>query len=70
LSRFILEFKSKFVKKYCDAGELMKNAIEEYAKEVRSSEFPTEDNFYLVKEGEIDKIESMLADSKWKYEEK
>jgi 3-methyl-2-oxobutanoate hydroxymethyltransferase len=64
------DFKSKFVKKYCDAGELMKNAIEDYAKEVRSLEFPTEDNFYLVKEGEIDKIESMLSDSKWKYEAK
>jgi len=64
------DFKSKFVKKYCDAGELMKNAIQEYAKEVRDQEFPTEENFYLVKEGEIDKIESMLADSKWKYEEK
>jgi 3-methyl-2-oxobutanoate hydroxymethyltransferase len=64
------DFKSKFVKKYCDAGELMKNAIQDYANEVRSLEFPTEDNFYLVKEGEIDKIESMLADSKWKYEAK
>jgi 3-methyl-2-oxobutanoate hydroxymethyltransferase len=64
------DFKSKFVKKYCDAGELMKNAIQEYAKEVRDQDFPTEENFYLVKEGEIDKIESMLADSKWKYEEK
>jgi hypothetical protein len=48
----------------------MKNAIQDYAKEVRSLDFPTEDNFYLVKEGEIDKIESMLADSKWKYEAK
>ena len=48
----------------------MKNAIENYANEVRNLEFPTEDNFYLVKEGEIDKIESMLGDSKWKYEEK
>jgi 3-methyl-2-oxobutanoate hydroxymethyltransferase len=64
------DFKSKFVKKYCDAGELMKNAIEEYAKEVRGLEFPSEENFYLVKEGEIDKIESMLSDSKWKYEKK
>lgn len=61
------DFKSKFVKRYCDAGELMKNAIADYAFEVRNNKFPTQDNFYLVSEGESDKIEEMLADSKWKY---
>jgi 3-methyl-2-oxobutanoate hydroxymethyltransferase len=61
------DFKSKFVKRYCDAGELMKNAIADYADEVRNNKFPTQDNFYLVSEGESDKIEEMLADSKWKY---
>lgn len=64
------DFKSKFVKKYCDAGQLMKNAISEYAKEVRENQFPTEENFYQVDEGELDKIEEMLGDSKWKYTEK
>lgn len=64
------DFKSKFVKKYCDAGELMREAITNYAKEVRNLEFPTSENFYQVQEGEIDKIESMLGNSKWKYEEK
>ncbi len=64
------DFKSKFVKKYCDAGELMREAISRYAKEVRNLEFPTVENFYQVQEGEIDKIESMLGNSKWKYEEK
>jgi 3-methyl-2-oxobutanoate hydroxymethyltransferase len=64
------DFKSKFVKKYCDAGELMREAISSYAKEVRNLEFPTVENFYQVQEGEIDKIESMLGNSKWKYEEK
>lgn len=64
------DFKSKFVKKYCDAGELMREAITNYAKEVRNLEFPTSENFYQVQEGEIDKIESMIGNSKWKYEEK
>jgi hypothetical protein len=48
----------------------MKNAISEYAKEVRENQFPTEENFYQVDEGELDKIEEMLGDSKWKYTEK
>lgn len=60
------EFKSKFVKRYCEAGQLIEGALIQYADEVRNRKFPTEDNFYSLKEGELEK---MLANPKWKYEE-
>ena len=58
------EFKSKFVKRYCEAGEMILEALKDYAFEVRTEKFPTKDNFYEMKEEEL---ESMLQDPKWKY---
>ena len=59
------EFKSKFVKRYCEAGELIQMALESYASEVKSGQFPTQENFYEIKEEELDKL---LGDDAWKYE--
>lgn len=59
------EFKSKFVKRYCEAGRIMQKALEEYADEVRNGVFPSEENFYEIKDEELEKL---LSDSKWKYE--
>ena len=59
------EFKSKFVKRYCEAGQIMQSALQQYADEVRSGEFPSKENFYAIKEEELEKL---LGDSKWKYE--
>lgn len=59
------EFKSKFVKRYCQAGQIMQSAMVEYANEVRGGAFPTEENFYEIKDEELEKL---LGDSKWKYE--
>jgi 3-methyl-2-oxobutanoate hydroxymethyltransferase len=59
------EFKSKFVKRYCEAGTIMIDALKEYAQEVRSNKFPTSENFYEIKEEELEKL---LGDEKWKYE--
>lgn len=58
------EFKSKFVKRYCEAGVLIEGALKEYANEVRMKKFPSEENFYNLNEGELEKL---LADPKWKY---
>jgi len=58
------EFKSKFVKRYCEAGEMILEALKDYAFEVRTEKFPTKDNFYEMKEEELEK---MLQDPKWKY---
>jgi hypothetical protein len=43
----------------------MEKALEEYVQEVREGKFPTEENFYEIKEEELEKL---LGDSKWKYE--
>jgi 3-methyl-2-oxobutanoate hydroxymethyltransferase len=59
------EFKSKFVKRYCEAGEIMIKALSDYANEVRVNRFPTSENFYEIKEEELEKL---LGDDKWKYE--
>jgi 3-methyl-2-oxobutanoate hydroxymethyltransferase len=61
------EFKSKFVKRYCEAGELIQNALENYASEVRNGIFPSVENFYNIKEEELEKL---LGDTSWKYETK
>jgi len=59
------EFKSKFVKRYCEAGQIMTDALKTYVNEVQEGIFPAEENFYEIKEDELEKL---LGDSKWKYE--
>tara|TARA_Y100000034_G_C6888101_1_gene408060 strand:- start:521 stop:1498 length:978 start_codon:yes stop_codon:yes gene_type:complete len=59
------EFKSKFVKRYCEAGQMMQEALKQYAAEVRSVEFPSEENFYAIKEEELEKL---LGGGNWKTE--
>ena len=59
------EFKSKFVKRYCEAGQMIQSALEDYKSEVKSGKFPAEENFYEIKEHELEKL---LGDSSWKYE--
>ncbi len=39
------EFKSKFVKRYCEAGQIMADALTTYVDEVRTRQFPAEENF-------------------------
>ena len=59
------EFKSKFVKRYCEAGILMGKALCEYAEDVRKGSFPAEENFYNIKEEELEKL---LSKGNWKTE--
>lgn len=59
------EFKSKFVKRYCEAGRIIQDALQDYASDVRNENFPTQENFYEIKEEELEKL---LSDVKWKYE--
>lgn len=40
------EFTPKFVKQYMQGGDLVQNAVQEYAKEVRSREFPQDIHTY------------------------
>ena len=59
------EFKSKFVKRYCEAGQIMQSALGDYVSEVRSGEFPSEENFYAIKEEELEKL---LGGGNWKHD--
>ena len=59
------EFKSKFVKRYCEAGIIMRDALRQYAAEVRSGTFPSQENFYAIKEEELEKL---LSGGNWKVE--
>lgn len=45
----------KFVKKYSDAGNYLKNGIKEYIKEVKDGLFPFDENIYTIK-SEVKKI--------------
>lgn len=46
----------KFVKKYADAGSLIREAIAQYAEEVRSGAFPAEEHTFTIKEETIEKL--------------
>ena len=59
------EFKSKFVKRYCEAGQIMQIALSKYAEEVRSGTFPAEENFYAIKEEELERL---LGGGNWKHD--
>ena len=65
LTGLFWEFKSKFVKRYCEAGKIIQDALEQYVDEVKSGAFPSQENFYEIKEDELEKL---LGDDKWKYE--
>ena len=46
----------KFVKKYADAGTVMRQAIEQYAAEVRSGAFPAVEHTFTMKEEVIEQL--------------
>tara|TARA_R100000278_G_C5475944_1_gene166430 strand:- start:1583 stop:2605 length:1023 start_codon:yes stop_codon:yes gene_type:complete len=65
LTGMFFEFKSKFVKRYCEAGKLIEDSLKDYAQEVREGKFPGPEQFYEIKDEELDKL---MADERWKYE--
>ena len=50
------DFVPKFVKKYADVGEIMKNAFSEYIKEVKSGTFPAEEHTFKIDDDVINKL--------------
>ena len=44
------EFKPKFVKRYAEGGEIIKNAVKEYIKDVADGNFPTDDHSYFMED--------------------
>jgi 3-methyl-2-oxobutanoate hydroxymethyltransferase len=53
-------FTPKFVKKYANLAEVMREAFREYAREIREGKFPTPEHCYKMRAGEKEKLEEML----------
>ena len=50
------DFTPKFVKRYANIGEVMKEAFQNYIKEVQDGVFPAEENTYKVDDSGIEKL--------------
>ena len=50
------DFCPKFVKKYADVGEMMKEAFEQYKNDVQSGAFPTQEHTFKIDDEIIEKL--------------
>ena len=50
------DFTPKFVKRYANVGEIMREAFANYAAEVASGAFPTEEHTYKIKDDVLEKL--------------
>lgn len=50
------DFTPKFVKRYANVGEVMREAFASYAAEVASGAFPTEEHTYKIKDDVLEKL--------------
>lgn len=50
------DFKPKFVKRYCEAGRLIEQSLQQYCNDVRSGVFPQPEHFYEMPEEELGKL--------------
>ncbi len=55
------DFTPKFVKRYANVGEIMKEAFREYIEEVQSGVFPAKENEYTADDGIIEKLADLEA---------
>ena len=49
-------FTPKFVKRYANIGDMMKEAFEEYNKEVKNGSFPSQEHTFKISEDVIEKL--------------
>ena len=56
------DFTPKFVKRYANVGEVMREAFVNYAAEVASGAFPTEEHTYKIKDDVLEKLD----ERKWR----
>lgn len=50
------DFTPKFVKRYAEVGEVMKNAFQQYFQEIQSGAFPAEEHVYSIDDDIIEKL--------------
>ena len=50
------DFTPKFVKRYADIGEIMKEAFRQYFDEIQSGVFPGEEHQYKIVDDIIEKL--------------
>ena len=50
------DFKPKFVKHFADIGEAMKQAFQEYSRQVKNGSFPEEEHTYQISDEVIEKL--------------
>lgn len=50
------DFTPKFVKKYANIGEIMREAFKKYDEEVKNKQFPLEEHTYKIKDNIIEKL--------------
>ena len=50
------DFTPKFVKRYANVGEVMREAFANYAAEVASGAFPTVEHTYKIKDDVLEKL--------------
>ena len=62
-------FTPRFVKKYANLGEIILNAVQEYVKEVKAGEFPSEEHSFYMKRQKYEKLLEVLG-KKQEAEEK
>lgn len=60
-------FTPKFVKKYANLAGVMREAFQEYIREVHEKKFPTIEHCYKMKPGEAQRLEEMLKKSEAGY---
>jgi len=53
-------FQPRFVKRYAHLAEESVRAIQDYISEVREGKFPSEEHFYKMKAGELEKLNELL----------
>ena len=52
-------YRPKFVKQYANLGQEIKNAVQEYIKEVREEKFPAPEHIFSIKQEELDKLNDL-----------
>jgi 3-methyl-2-oxobutanoate hydroxymethyltransferase len=56
------KFKPKMVKVFANAGQVILDGLKQYAAEVTSRQFPQPDNWFTIKDEEINELKRMLGE--------